>query len=725
MLRIYALRIPLFVTSGLLLPVAILFGPIFFRGEVLYDHDLTHIYYPMYLYSIRSVSQGQIPFWNPLVRLGTPHIAHPESGFFYPLWLGGLLFPPDLWFQFLILFHFVFGGIGFYLWARSLQLGPPASFFGALIFELNGFWLAKYFYFSAVCTVAWIPWVFRFAYLAFTHPGPLNRAFFVACLSLQFFSGHTQIWVYSTCALSLFVLILAPRQHLLRFFGDLLAVAGIVAIQTLPSLELVNQTERAYVTSEYLVVPSASLRLYSLLINLFPFLFRYFPESEEHASYIGLVALVLAFAGIRLIRRSHPRLLLALGIPAILSIIYALGPAFFFNFYQTRIFPFSNFLHPVRALIVLVFVLASLSAFAFHNIPHLHRRPFTARLLIFVTLVELLLYDARFLRFVPRSYYLDTPEFIRLLPSPAFQGDYRTHYIQPYFPSPRHAPLTYSEDSAIRATPISRAFISARFSLPFPGPFGGGAFTLKSARLLTNPEFGSPSVMNLLGIKYLIRDRNSPVKPPPFVHKLREGQFYEIYENPSALPRVFLAKRFEIVPNAHKQRIRNKLRRGEIDPVLAQRILEQFPIGALTRDAWDPAETALTEQLPPSQWTLKDDLPTGSLSLMDARPGLFVVQTETGAPRVLVIMEPFYPGWSASVDGNPAPVIPVNAAGKAVPVPPGSHTIRVFYQPRPFVYGAFIALATTSLWLTALLFHRFRSPSQGNPAEANTLEESP
>jgi hypothetical protein len=231
---------------------------------------------------------------------------------------------------------------------------------------------------------------------------------------------------------------------------------------------------------------------------------------------------------------------------------------------------------------------------------------------------------------------------------------------------------------------------------------------LNSARLIVSPAIASHNVTKVLGIRFLIRDKNSTARPPPFTRPLSAGHSYEIYENPGAKPLVFLAKRFQQITDATKQRVREKLLRGEMEHAFARRILEQFPVGEMTRSDWDPEETALTEHFPPPEWTSQDSLPMGSLTVLRPRAGLFVVRSESPAPRVLVIMEPFYPGWTASIDGIHAPLIPVNAAGKAVPLPAGTHTIRVSYSPRIFFWGGLVSIVTLFLWLIA--FRRFKSP---------------
>jgi hypothetical protein len=69
--------------------------------------------------------------------------------------------------------------------------------------------------------------------------------------------------------------------------------------------------------------------------------------------------------------------------------------------------------------------------------------------------------------------------------------------------------------------------------------------------------------------------------------------------------------------------------------------------------------------------------------------------TVTGsAPGWLVLPESWAPGWSARVNGAPAPVLRANYAGRAVPVPAGEAHVVLHYSPVGFAGGLVATLAT-------------------------------
>jgi uncharacterized membrane protein YfhO len=64
-----------------------------------------------------------------------------------------------------------------------------------------------------------------------------------------------------------------------------------------------------------------------------------------------------------------------------------------------------------------------------------------------------------------------------------------------------------------------------------------------------------------------------------------------------------------------------------------------------------------------------------------------------------VLADTFYPGWSAAVDGAPAPIYRANLAIRAVPLARGRHQVRFEYEMPGFVRGAQVSLLGLSVLL--------------------------
>jgi hypothetical protein len=70
------------------------------------------------------------------------------------------------------------------------------------------------------------------------------------------------------------------------------------------------------------------------------------------------------------------------------------------------------------------------------------------------------------------------------------------------------------------------------------------------------------------------------------------------------------------------------------------------------------------------------------------------LQAVTTQPRLLVLAETYYPGWQAEMDGVPAPLYQTNVALRGVVVPPGVHTVTMYFRPVTLFIGVGLSLLT-------------------------------
>jgi uncharacterized membrane protein YfhO len=52
-----------------------------------------------------------------------------------------------------------------------------------------------------------------------------------------------------------------------------------------------------------------------------------------------------------------------------------------------------------------------------------------------------------------------------------------------------------------------------------------------------------------------------------------------------------------------------------------------------------------------------------------------------GGGGLLVFSEIYYPGWRATIDGHPVPMMQVDYLLRAVCIPPGEHDVVLMYEP--------------------------------------------
>jgi hypothetical protein len=83
------------------------------------------------------------------------------------------------------------------------------------------------------------------------------------------------------------------------------------------------------------------------------------------------------------------------------------------------------------------------------------------------------------------------------------------------------------------------------------------------------------------------------------------------------------------------------------------------------------------------------DAPTAHL-VTDA-PEHVAIAVETSTPRLLVLADTYYPGWTATLDGTPATIVRTDFAFRGVLVPADTHRVDFRYRPQSLRLGAIIS----------------------------------
>jgi len=100
----------------------------------------------------------------------------------------------------------------------------------------------------------------------------------------------------------------------------------------------------------------------------------------------------------------------------------------------------------------------------------------------------------------------------------------------------------------------------------------------------------------------------------------------------------------------------------------------------------------------------KAEPPTREAAIVYTRPSSdeVLVRISSGQAGFVHVLEAYDPGWTATVDGKRAPIVPANGFAMAVPVPAGSHTVRLRYHTQGRAMGAGLSLLSFVL-LAALI----------------------
>lgn len=79
--------------------------------------------------------------------------------------------------------------------------------------------------------------------------------------------------------------------------------------------------------------------------------------------------------------------------------------------------------------------------------------------------------------------------------------------------------------------------------------------------------------------------------------------------------------------------------------------------------------------------------PTDSAQILAYAPERVEIRTQSQEPALLVLSDTHYPGWTATVDGEPTPIYTTNYLFRGVPVPAGEHTVLFRYRPTGWDWG--------------------------------------
>ena len=157
-------------------------------------------------------------------------------------------------------------------------------------------------------------------------------------------------------------------------------------------------------------------------------------------------------------------------------------------------------------------------------------------------------------------------------------------------------------------------------------------------------------------------------------------------------------------------------------PLRIYRLLNRIPRALLT-DSQGPADGALgfreqvsVENGSPEAKSINADEPR----ILEHRSNQIEIEATANRKRLLVLLDSYYPGWQAYVDGNRVPVIAANFVYRAIEFPQGHHKVIFRYEPKSFIYGTGISASTGVgwglAWLVSLIQRRQRATQDHSDA---------
>ena len=745
--------------------------------NILASFDLYSYYLPNMVYAAARLRDGGHGLlWNPFQNCGQPFLGISSTGALYPASAFFLMLPPLKALYAVTIVNFIVAGVGMYALARELGVGRAAALCGAVAFELGNSTVELSSWGPQMGgPYVWLPWALLFCERLLRAPSLRNVTGLAVSLALPLLPGFPQavFFTYQVVALRVFFEFATVRVtrpwRTLAAVGLGLALAPLLdAVQLAPALELLLQGVRGSSLSEAEIHPEVLMS------------WEGFREVLAFRGSISnpIVVIPCVVAAASWLQRSTRRRAIFYALLGLLYFLLALeADTPLFALYQ-KLPLGALFRAPERFLWIPSFCLAVLTAYGANaiiagasadirwrrwggvicctmmllalNIVVLDRlyvlewilggmviagavlatrgerwRTATTVLVVAPPLLDLVLFTnfvlpTQFLSFSTRQppprrlvhdehllaartdlfdelrSRLTAQDRVFLVPKhagfemmPKSASLFEIRSIQDYEPQPsrRSAAYLVMLQTGAQLTSLNQYYYTGPANFAYAGrrrllDLAAARFVLIDARVAE------------------LADRFAAVVPDFERREIADGSSVIMYENPQALPRARFVPTVAVVPDAA-----NLLRRL-----------------AFGKD--DLSAVALLEQPPPSGFRGEPGQPgAGSAKIVVDEPERVVVRVTAPGRGFLHLADQFYPGWRATVNGAPAPILRANYLFRLVEVPAGESTVEFRYASRTVRVGVAITAATV-FGLVVAAFALRRRRLRGETAPAATAPSS-
>jgi hypothetical protein len=723
------------------------------RDAVAIDYENAYLYqktYPFHDYAAGQVLQGDLPLWNPRLHCGTPFLADFTNGVFQPLNAVFLAMPTSRALAVHAFVSMCLSGIGLALFCRALGLSYPASVVGGVAFAYSGAVLAASTNPALAATVAWTPLAF-WGLREFKNSARLVHAVLVgtAC-AMMILAGGWSLAMVTLAFLALYALVLLyqnskdlPLPRLKAVAVGIAVALGLSAVQWAPSLPWLlerAQPWEALWRTELAAQTPADLR--SLLRQMLTSQTGTLPG----LAYVGIPVLLLAPAGLFHQGRRRDVLFFAVTTPVAfwLVLILSASPA---SVIDGRVFVYPAILGlSVLAAMGTHRMLAGrrgnpvwwvgLLTVAVGTLLFLLSEPLArSTIIVFIALLApALLFRNRITAFVA-AFGVIFLLFFDLTSTNA------NKFMHPFQDAPEcytvyDGLLARAEEYALGARaivtthPLNKALPK---NLPMVSVYSldsaSGALVPLTVdqetwrqRLTQSdaPAAGRRRLLDAMAVRAVITDHSGALDPAVYTdfdgalteagtengvrllvnHEARSRCFFVAEWTPvdgaSGALTVLTGADFDVAGMATVD-----LNFGGIESLVrTERHVPGAPPPEESPVEINTAPLSLgvtTRGAAPGTSGLIAPLPENTCAIRSALANSVVLEVNAGGPGIAVLADTHAPGWSATLDGHPAPILRVNGLFRGIATPAGHHIITFTYRPAGFYAGAVISLLTLTL----------------------------
>jgi hypothetical protein len=681
-------------------------------GSSFFFRDLSRYFIPVRLFVVEGLRRGELRFWNPYDNEGMPLTTMPIG---YPLELLQMLWPTPAGITLLMALHFPLAAVAFVVLARHLGVRPVAAAGGAIAYAVGGFALSMINLYVYVHALAWAPLVV-WGILRAADGGGRHLATGALLCGIAFSTTGVEM-ILQAVILAAALCLSRDARRLVRVAATVLLGLALAAPVYAVMGQVMQGTERAAgFPSEgvlsHSVHPVTLLQvvagdLHGRLANVtnewwgWDFFGNGFPYVMS--LYLGAAALALAAAGLAG-RRPHRGRLAAI---AVLALCVCFGRwVGWMTLVEWMPASLRVFRYPVKAFFSVHLVVALLAAYGLDALCRSERRGMRVLLACGSAGAVLLLLAPTAPALLPRG----TAWFF-------------TDFFPPTVAAPAAAAAVHHilRDAALGGALVLGVAVLAGLAWKgwLPGARAAvGAATLLAVDLLRtgaglNPTIDvrlfqvAPEMTQVLEMQKPVRVHTcDPFGSPAYwtaraARPSRHVVFTFLAMRDSLFPHFHLRHHVPsalgedltgLVPQGRAVRgyscgqlegMAERLREAAVTHVVSLEPLaspQLEPVAAFTSPALDPATVHVYAlRNPRPRFALRGD--GGSVRVLAERGDALALEVTAGTPADLLVRDGFGAGWSATVDGRPAPVVEHEGRHRLVAMPAGTHHLDMRYRP--------------------------------------------
>ena len=213
-----------------------------------------------------------------------------------------------------------------------------------------------------------------------------------------------------------------------------------------------------------------------------------------------------------------------------------------------------------------------------------------------------------------------------------------------------------------------------------------------------DPSPQSLRILSLFGVRDILLQKGEPPPALPGLNPAYDGPDATILVNEGALPRTWLVAGQQVVGG------------------------ETQALDAISSPAFDPRRVLVTEKPLPQLPRGDSGGPVpGAAQLTQYGASQVTIQARAGRQAELVLSDLSYPGWQATVDGQPVRLDRVDYLLRGVPLQPGDHRVQLSYHPTSWRVGWIVSvMALAAVAVAASIGLRGRRRGRSVPSRTTT-----